>query len=160
MSDGTVRDVLTFYHVSTNEAVVPGTVIEEAGKKYRYVQNGATVTATSGYPLVYVGTEFAVGDWDVSADLTAGVAEGVFAGVAMADMAVNEYGWILIDGIYDTCTVNAAGVTAGNAVVCDADGGTDGTFDVAGADDLMVVCGIAIEAITTDANGPIWIKGL
>ena len=161
MSDGHVVDVLTFMYGSDNEAVPPGTVMEVAGKQYRFVQNGATATATSGYPLVYVATNPYDGDWDVTATLDGGVAEGAFAGVAIADMAVNEYGWILKDGVYDTCTVNAAGVAAaGDCVIVDADGTADGTFDPAGENGLLAICGIALAAITTDANGPIWIKGL
>lgn len=157
MSDEFVRDGLTFFYASTNEDVVPGTVVEEAGKRYRFVQNGASDTATSGYPLVYVGTEFQAGDWDVTADLSDGVASGAFAGVAMADMAVNEYGWILCDGVYDTCTMLAA-ITVGNGVIVAA---TDGGFIPSTANGLLHVCGVAIEVAATTATGvALWIKGL
>ena len=158
MSDEHIIDILTFMYATDNEAVVPGTVMEVAGKKYRFVQNGASDTATSGYPLCYVGTDFQAGDWDVTADLSDSVADGVFAGVAIADMAVSEYGWILIDGIYETCTMNAA-VTVGNAVIADAT--ADGGFDPADANGLIAIAGVAIEVAADTATGvAIWIKGL
>jgi len=159
MNDGMINDGFTFVYSSlVSPDISPGTVARAAGKEYRFVQNGAT-TATAAYPCVYVSNSPDTGDYDITADVSNGIALGAFAGVLMAGLGPYEYGWVMRDGMYHTCTLDAA-VTAGNGVVVDT-GSTDGSFSPAASAGLVALAGIVLEGVTAAATGvSVWIKGL
>ena len=141
----TIDDFTTTY---STPIIQPGTVIKSEGKQYRFVQNGNTNTATTGYPAVLVGTD----GWDVTVDLAAAAtnANALFVGVVMAEMATGEYGWLLRSGIYETCTA-ANTVTNIGAGVCVAN--TDGQFRAATGGELQMVCGYVAEPVAAAATG-------
>jgi len=140
--------------------ITPGTVVEASdGKKYRLVKNQDTDTATAGYPLVYMDTSPNDNEYEVTADLSDGVDAGAFAGVAITDIDAGEYGFILIDGVYETCTVYNT-ITAGNLLVVAA---TDGGFLPATTANVTGYAGVALEAASgagAHANLSVWVKGL
>lgn len=146
-----VDDFTTVY---SSAIIQPGTVIESEGYEYRFIQNGATDVATAGTPLAALGT----GDnkWIGCYDLSDGVVGGGVLGVAMAEMATSEYGFVLKEGIYNTCTVqDAVGIGAG--VCADADGG----FRAATGAEVYPMVGVAYEAQTEAVtNGAIYVKGI
>ena len=143
-----------FTAVYTTAAHAPGTVVESEGYEYRFIQNGDTDTATAGNPLSMedASTNKWVGCYDLSDGL-----DGVILGVPMADLATGEYGWVMKEGIYDTCSVGGA-VTIGNELVAKT---TDAVFRAETAGDIVMVCGVALEAATAAATSiSVWIKGV
>lgn len=160
MSDEYISDPLTFVYSSlVRPAIEPGSIKEASGKSYRFCQVGAT-TITAGYACVYVAASPDTGDYDITATLDSGLAEGCFAGIAMAAAAPYEYAWVMRDGLYHTCTVNGA-VALGNGVIIDANGAIDGSFDAAVDTGLLSIAGIAFEVTTAAATGvSIWVKAL
>ena len=160
MNDGMISDGLTFVYSSlVTPPIDTGTVERVGGKEYRFVQNAATAL-TAGYPCVYMATNPDAADWDVTATLDQGVAEGAFAGLALAAVGAYEYTWILKDGLYHTCTLLGA-VTAGNGVIVDADGASDGGFETAVDTGLLPLAGVAFESVTGAATGvSVWVKDL
>ena len=150
-------DGLTFvYSSSDRPPIETGQVDIVSGKEYRFVQNGAT-TATAGYPAIYVAATPDSGDYDITADLSEGLAEGCFAGMVMAELGPYEYGWLMKDGLYHTCTLGAA-VTLGDAVCIST---VDGAFVAATDTSLLAICGVAFEAATQAATGvSVFVKGL
>ena len=140
-----VDDMTTVYSTAIH---APGTCVSVDGSKYRFVLNGNTKTATAGYPAVLVGT----GGWDVSVDLAAAAtdANALFVGVVMAEMATAEYGWLLRNGIYDTCSMGNTATNIGAGVALSS---ADGTFRAATAGELQQVCGYVAEPVSAAATG-------
>ena len=144
-------DITTVYSTPVHTV---GQVVEVDGQEYRFVLNGDTATATAGYPVA--PENYTDKKWKASADLSAGI-DGAVLGVVMADMATGEYGWVMREGVYETCTVGGA-MTAGNIVIAK---GTDATFRAASAADIVWGCGVTLEAATQAATGvAIYIKGI
>lgn len=161
MNDEMIKDGIDFVYSSlVRPPIDPGTVARLDGKEYRFVQNAATAL-TAGYPCVYMATNPDAADWDVTATLDEGIAEGCFAGVALAAVAAYEYSWILKDGLYHTCTL-LGGHIQGDCVIVDADGTSDGGFEAATDNGLLNIAGVVFGATDTEAatGVAIWIKGL
>ena len=144
-------DITTVYSTPVHTV---GQVVEVDGQEYRFVLNGDTDTATAGYPVS--PENYTDKKWKACADLSDGL-DGALIGVVMADMATGEYGWVMREGVYETCTVGGA-MTVGNNVVAKT---TDATFRAATAGDLVYNCGVTLEAATQAATGvAIYIKGI
>lgn len=145
-------DAMTAVHTTPQHE--PGTLVTVDGFEYRYVKNSDTGTATSGCPVAL--ENFTDEMWVCRYDLST-VIDGAILGVPMADLATGEYGWLLRDGVYQTCSVGDA-VGEGCKVVAQ---GTDGVFRAATAGELFYTCGVAMEAATQAGTGvAIWVKGL
>ena len=148
----TIDDFTTTY---STPIIQPGTVIKSEGFEYRFIQNGDTDTATAGNPLILESTSEWVGCYDISD----GLYYGACLGVAMADIATGEYGWVMRKGVYNTCTMHNSGAV-GDEVVA---GNTDGGFRVVTAAEVQRPCGVMLEAqaVTTGGTGvSIWIDAL
>ena len=131
-----------------------GQIVESEGYEYRFILNGDTDTATAGCPVA--PENFTDKKWKACYDLSDGL-DGAVLGIVMADLATGEYGWVMREGVYETCTVGGA-MTVGNNVVAKT---TDATFRAATAGDLVYNCGVTLEAATQAATGvAIYIKGI
>ena len=149
----TIDDFTTTY---STPIIQPGTLIRSEGREYRFVENQATDTATAGYPCVYMHSDPHDNDFQISADLSDGYTN-CFAGIAMTDIASSEYGWVMRNGVYETCTISGAHTVGNQAVLSSADGG----FAAYTAGDLEKPCGVIMTAGTTHATGvSIWIDAL
>lgn len=161
MSDHIAIDQLT--STFSTAYVQSGTVYQnpENGKEYRFVKNQATDAATVSHPVCYRHVDPHDNEWEITADITDCLVTDVpvgFAGVPETTIPAGEYGWILREGVYESCKVNGT-VTAGDVVKVST---ADGYFaDRDGAGDHTA--GVAMEAVaTSDSVGvtAIFIKGL
>ena len=145
-----VDDFTTVYSTAI---MAPGTVVESEGFEYRFIQNGDTDTATAGTPLILESTS----EWKGCYDISDGLYYGGFLGVAMADMETGEYGFVMKEGVYNTCT--ALNAIALGAEICA--GNTDGGFRAATSAEVQAPAGVCLEAQTQAATGmSIYVKGL
>jgi len=153
-------DDLAATHASA--VIKPGTKHTDptTGKVYRFVKNQATDAATQYYPCVYMDADPHDNEWEVTADISDGLDEGAFAGVAeKVEIPAGEYGWLLVEGVCESCNITDA-ATVAIAVILDT---VDGYFEAIVDTELLAPAGVAFETTTvavTDNSLAIFIKAL
>ncbi len=130
--------------VDTTQQFALGTVGQgHDGKKYKYItysEEAAAVDGVAGEVAYYVsGTGYA--NSDVTSDVSA--SDSVGAGVLMAALSDNEFGWVQITGPA-TLTIALTGGTADGDPLTPT-GAADGSLDVSAlvTDDICATAGDA-----------------
>ena len=143
---------------STTPSNTPGTVVQADGREYRYVKNQATDSATANYPVVYMDADPHDNEWEITADLSDGVA-AAFGGVAVATIGAAEYGWIVRDGVWESCAISDSVQTGGHPLWLGTQ--VDRYFQLMTAGDIARVCGVGTEVTTAAGTAvAVYIKGL
>ena len=127
------------------------------GKSYKYVQFVDAVTYVVGHVCVWANATGTA----VTNDYAGGsaVSDLFPAGICMDVMTQNYYGFIQTSG--DAEVVCDGSVAAGEYVVADGAGNTDGTADTMADGEEEQVFGIALEADSgTPATATVMLKGL
>jgi len=133
---------ITFTPSTVNDAAatfVVGQIYDDAGFLYRYVQFVDAVAYAAGHVLAWANTTRTA----VTNDRAGGSAVGIrTAGICLATMTQNYYGFILVNGYYAT-VLGDGSVAAGESVVLDT--GVDGGADTMAAGEEDEVFGMCLE---------------
>jgi hypothetical protein len=123
---------------------VVGQILDYQGNLYRYVQFVDAVAYAAGHVVCWANTTRTA----VTNDFAGGSRVGSrAAGIALGVMTQNYYGFILVQGYYATVYGDGS-VAAGDRVVAEIAGPTDGTADTMAAGEEAEVFGEALEADT------------
>lgn len=128
---------------------VLGQILDYQGNLYRYVQFLDAVVYAAGHVCAWANATRTA----VTNDRAGGSAIGIqTAGIALAAMTQNNYGFILVEGYYAT-VLGDGSVAVGESVVLDT--GVDGGADTMAAGEEDEVFGMALAADTgTPATFP------
>ena len=124
-------------------------------KCYKYVQNKSGGALANGDAVVYDTTTAASAYYQVTTTTTAD--KNCAAGIGIGAISSDYYGWIQVHGYHDAAKIkgDTDATTAGAFI------GTSTTAKKLGGASAAVFGGsVAIESVSTDATGKVFLRGL